>query len=352
MASRVECIDIAKGISISLVVFHHSQIHSALPNIIDSLSLFRMPLFFFLSGVFFSTRSRLSHFILKKAEALLKPYFFVLFILLVVSFLAKEDALIWQLKGIFYATGDTIEWTPMWFLPHLFLLYLMAYCLVRYGKLCSLRLPTTLILLISFFSVGAWGLDAFWYTPMVIFGGSVLLPGLPFSLDIAPITVAYFILGYIFRNRVVSFRPNVFYVLLSIAGFFTVALFTSAHIDFNHRLLVNPIASCLGSLCGIYMALCLSILLAKSACLRSTFTRLGASSLYILIFHFFILIHLHHFVVSLFPFSDYVVLFSIIEVSLAILASLTIKTLIEKNSYLEIFFKPVKARSLDQHAKS
>jgi len=51
MNNRVEHIDIAKGISIILVALFHSKLKLFAPDIINSMGLFRLPLFFFLSGV-------------------------------------------------------------------------------------------------------------------------------------------------------------------------------------------------------------------------------------------------------------------------------------------------------------
>ncbi|WP_081365719.1 acyltransferase family protein [Alteromonas mediterranea] len=50
---RAKHIDIAKGISITLVVLLHSQLAPYIYFITEPLSLVRMPLFFFLSGFFF-----------------------------------------------------------------------------------------------------------------------------------------------------------------------------------------------------------------------------------------------------------------------------------------------------------
>ncbi|MEW8495846.1 MAG: acyltransferase family protein, partial [Candidatus Thiodiazotropha taylori] len=54
MGVRVKHVDIAKGISITLVAMFHTKLRIFVPDIVDPLSLFRLPLFFFLSGIFFS----------------------------------------------------------------------------------------------------------------------------------------------------------------------------------------------------------------------------------------------------------------------------------------------------------
>ena len=66
MNRRIELIDIAKGISIILVAFAHSKLRPYLPELNNALSLFRMPLFFFLSGIFFSAAINPDIFLIKK----------------------------------------------------------------------------------------------------------------------------------------------------------------------------------------------------------------------------------------------------------------------------------------------
>lgn len=75
---RAVTIDIAKGISIALVALNHSAIPEDQIAVTDNFNLFRLPLFFFLSGIFFSSYASTGKFLLKKSDALLKPYFIVL----------------------------------------------------------------------------------------------------------------------------------------------------------------------------------------------------------------------------------------------------------------------------------
>ena len=164
MNGRVKHIDIAKGISIFLVALYHSgPIYGALAHsklsfsfnaVVEPMSLFRLPLFFFLSGVFFTWAVRPKIFLVKKSEALLKPYFSVLLLLFSISIAFGSDALLWQLAGIIYGNGDTIRWVPLWFLPHLFSVYLFTYVLFRFFKFYQLPLGLMVIVLLIFVSIG------------------------------------------------------------------------------------------------------------------------------------------------------------------------------------------------------
>ena len=77
-SARIEYIDMAKGFCILLVVFAH--IHPDLTRyawgvFFDS---FRMPLYFFLSGIFFKRYSGIGEFCLKKINNLIVPLLFFL----------------------------------------------------------------------------------------------------------------------------------------------------------------------------------------------------------------------------------------------------------------------------------
>ena len=71
-------IDIAKGITIVGVAFQHSHLENFLPGLNHFLGLFRMPLFFFLSGIFFNEAIHFRDLVLSKTDSLLKPYFLTL----------------------------------------------------------------------------------------------------------------------------------------------------------------------------------------------------------------------------------------------------------------------------------
>lgn len=86
MNSRIEWIDLAKGMCIILVVIHHvicygSGMDYELKSFFNS---FRMPLYFILSGLFFKPYT-LMEFLRKKVNKLLIPYLFF-FLTLCVGF--------------------------------------------------------------------------------------------------------------------------------------------------------------------------------------------------------------------------------------------------------------------------
>ena len=113
--SRIEYIDLAKGICILLVVLDHISGYGYFSDgdypMNDIFEQTRMPLYFILSGLFFKDYAGgIREFLLRKANRILIPYlFFMLF------YRASAKAL-WLLFGV--SIGDV--WAPLWFLLCLF----------------------------------------------------------------------------------------------------------------------------------------------------------------------------------------------------------------------------------------
>lgn len=132
---RVEYIDLIKGIAIILVVAGHCSL--PLPeHMRNMLQHARMPLFVFLSGLFFSTcGDSFKRLLVKKVSKLMVPYvtFRLLFILLLPF--TNEYFGIGMLKSIVYKfihEGDIYNINhPLWFLKLLFVLPLLAFCVER-----------------------------------------------------------------------------------------------------------------------------------------------------------------------------------------------------------------------------
>ena len=348
MNNRIVHIDIAKGISILLVAMFHSNLKVFVPEIIEPMSLFRMPLFFFLSGVFFSYSISPSEFMIKKSEALLKPYFAVLILLWFISVFSQSEHIAWELKGIFYGNGDTLIWTPMWFLTHLFAVYCFVYVLFRFVKFNTLPGYVKSILLFISLLVGALTIDVFWYREIIIFGREFKLPGLPFSIDIIFITSVFFISGHLLRDKIVNFYPNVVYVTLSVFMFLYILFFSDAHTDLNKRIYVDPIAATLGAICGIYMVMFVSWLLGKYKISRIVFASLGSASLYILIFHSFIGSRSYNYISAGVVGNDALIVLAAVAVILSVSLPLVIKKIALRNDYVALFFLPFKSNKLLQ----
>jgi len=74
---RIAYIDLAKGFCICLVVFYHIKGFLGCNYLLDSFfSFFRLPLYFFLSGLFFKDYGSFRNFSIKKLNRLLVPFLF------------------------------------------------------------------------------------------------------------------------------------------------------------------------------------------------------------------------------------------------------------------------------------
>lgn len=348
MASRVQHIDIAKGLSISLVVIFHSKLTYFFPGIIEPTSLFRMPLFFFLSGVFFSWSQPPKSFLIKKSEALLKPYYFVLLLLSFIHFIFDGRHLIWELKGIIYGNGLMLQWVPMWFLTHLFIVYCFSYFLYRYLRFYTFGVAPTAIILVIFMAVGIYGIDYFLHREISILYYEITLLGLPFSLDILLISIVYFILGRLLKDSIVNFTPLLPLVFLSLAAFVLTCHFTEAHIDLNKRIYNQPLFSTIGALTGIYIILSISYLLSKTRFAKLIPLLLGRSSLYILIFHWPIIGGSYGFLSSGVSSENVLLGLAFLSFALGISVPLVAKNIIERNDVLSLGFLPFSSNPLVQ----
>lgn len=201
-SARIEYIDMAKGFCILLVVFAH--IHPDLTRyawgvFFDS---FRMPLYFFLSGIFFKRYSGIGEFGLKKINNLIVPllFFYALTYL--------YDALSWgifRLNGTDTSAYERLSWwpfweivrtgssyhnSPLWFLTALFEVNLLYYALQLGFK--SWRLD-----------IAVWGLAV---------GGWLLAKEgivLPYYVGTALVALPFFHVGtWLKRGNLLPYSPR------------------------------------------------------------------------------------------------------------------------------------------------
>jgi len=344
--NRNQLIDVAKGISIILVALHHSQLaHNYFWHISLSLGLFRIPLFFFLSGVFFSASSRPKEFILKKTDALLKPYFVTLFFLLFVAILSNESNIGKQAAGILYGNGHTIRWVPMWFLTTLWSTYMVSYLLFHYTKLENQRILVKVFLALSLLFVGIYLVDKFWLLPVNIFGIEIQLPGLPFNFDLIILSMAFFVAGYFLNRSVKEFSPNTIAFIAAILIFVFISTSTEAAISFHRRLYNEPVFATLAAISGIYITLSISHTISRNQYMRSVFTAFGSGSLFVLIFHPSIGAKVYDLFSSL-THANSLLFVSILAFIASISIPLFIRKIMLRNEFLMLFYFPLKNNKL------
>src|SRR5690606_1335374 len=114
---RLPMIDVAKGIGILLIALGHNRIFSShYGDAANFLAAFRLPFFFFISGVIFSaTNRRVGSIALMRADAWLKPYLMALLAGGLLKVMVGKETVESVLLGIFYGTGFTLGWNVLWF---------------------------------------------------------------------------------------------------------------------------------------------------------------------------------------------------------------------------------------------
>ncbi len=136
--TRIEWIDIAKGIGILSVI----MVHAIIPNvniITTTLSSFTIPLFFIMAGLTYNAsrhRHNLRKFAKTRGRQFLIPYFIlqismiILFYLIpnaVDTYLTPNEVVFWFL----YGSGPPMQSTHLWFLPVLYFGFLLFAILDR-----------------------------------------------------------------------------------------------------------------------------------------------------------------------------------------------------------------------------
>ena len=255
---RLVWIDDAKAIGIFLVILAHTQIMS---NVVDWISVFRMPLFFFLSGCLFSFQ-RNPDFLLffkKRFRQIVIPYILInlityLFWLLVsrhYGISSAEEIVPWYspLKAILLCNGkEMIHNIPLWFLLCLFLVEIIYY--VVYKSLFKWQKWTVTFLFCIL------GYINYKYVPFV----------LPFSLGTAFVGIVFYDLGNEFINYIKTFSLPLslkFIVLIISVILVTYFSITNSRVYLYCNQYGNYISFLFAALCGICMMYIFTNILSK-----------------------------------------------------------------------------------------
>ena len=284
-------IDVTKGIGIIFVVFGHNWI-----TLHDKGELFRiifsfhMALFFFIAGIFIRPTELMSKFLTSKADSLLKPYFVVLGALglwrLGLEFAKTHYVSVERLEyfgGMFFASGPTIAWGHAWFLPHLFVSSLVAFLIIK-----ALRNSPAIwlqVIAVALIAAGGLSIREFWASEPETVMGFRTPVGLPWSIDLLPLTAGFILIGYAFSKSLQQFKFAFYPFLLAAALFFGLHYFFDETMDLMLRAYGQLAITTAQAFSAIYLCFGLAALLKRQKSLEVVFTYIGAGSLFILIFH-------------------------------------------------------------------
>ena len=147
-SNRIEWIDLAKGICIVLVVFHHVMVRTNLElPFSDALSSFRMPLYFILSGLFFKLYEGFEGFVKRKVNKLLIPFAFFLVTTSILPYwiINHGNSLVY----FFNEHNGPVYNFSIWFLLCLFEINIVFYLIQLVAGLVTKRYHTHLVIAVS-----------------------------------------------------------------------------------------------------------------------------------------------------------------------------------------------------------
>ncbi|MFZ6657462.1 acyltransferase family protein [Undibacterium sp. TJN19] len=353
MQARNATIDIGKGLGIILVVFGHNWIiahdHGELFRIVFS---FHMPLFFFLSGAVLHHDAAFRDYAVFKADALLKPYFIVLLVWGAFRILFAHVPWDTYLAGLLYGTGNTIEWVPLWYLPHLFLAMLAAWGILRIIDCFQSRQVIAWLLAALLLGVGIVAtqmvarLDgqAYEHLNHILANHQNNFPGLPWSADLLGISTAFILLGYLLRDKVMHFKPRLWILMLAALVFVALHILFDDTIDLNMRQYDSWWVSTAQAVAGIYLLLCMADALGHWPAGRRVFAYLGNSSLFIMIFHSWIEWKVFTLLGKLDPQASNDYLHAIVALFCGLLLPLLILEVVKRQTLLTKLLLPFRSR--------
>jgi fucose 4-O-acetylase-like acetyltransferase len=287
LAKRVEYVEIAKGIGIVLVVMGHNDFSLISPFAHKLIYSFHMPMFFFMSGMFFKPDVPFWSFLRNRFNRILKPFLAILLLIYFASISFSKVSLVMATRRLLkamYANGHYLDWVQLWFLPHLFAVGLFAYLffkVVKQGQIYKLRW----MILVLIYIAGIFTMKLFWPFEFNLLGKNLTLYGLPFSVDLALVSGFFFIFGYeLNRKQNDALFANPWTLLISGIILTLLVWYFPQRIDFNTRQFDSLIINTIEALLGIIFILTLSKQFERIGWLSSLFSYIGQASLIILIF--------------------------------------------------------------------
>jgi fucose 4-O-acetylase-like acetyltransferase len=249
MYKRVDWLDVGKGLGILLVMLGHADIPAPIKTYIYT---FHMPLFFFLSGYLFTHKKfpNVRAFLSKRTKSLILPYLcfsIVSYIWFVLLFnfgqVDYQHNLFIPLLGSLIATRKsfwTVQSGPLWFVNCILCTEMLFYFISKIGR-------TKKVMGISLIFISALGC---FYNKMV---GKPL----PWSIDVAMISVGFYGLGFLYKEyrekfeRYINFKAFLLLLIINIVTGYLNYFLSGERVDFYNSSLGNIFLFYLSALSGI-----------------------------------------------------------------------------------------------------
>lgn len=278
MGGRDISIDVCKGLGIILVVFGHLPIIGANLVGLDSFVYqFHVPLFFFLSGVFFKEDERIGTFFIKKVKGLYIPFLianvvFVLIDLFKAHFNTQVSNGFWlYLLRVFAGLDTSPLGSPSWFLIVLFraaLLYKLLDYFFRHNVIfCS-------IISILLFVLGLM-------LPDIAYVGPSLT------------AVLFYHLGHMYGKLnvklYISKIPSFGKISAVVLAFLVIWVISTAnHVDMRTNEYGQVYLFLMSSILGVLAIILFSMVIMYAKVISGWVCKIGKSTLWVLLLHLFI----------------------------------------------------------------
>ena len=161
----------------------------------DSLKIFRMPLYFMLSGLFFKSYENFKSFLVRKVNKLLIPFLFfyitssILFPIALQSVGLKVKNSVTGISSLWaFITPEHFTNMPIWFLLCLFIVNVIFYGFYLLSKRLSEKYSTIILIALTVTS-GVLGYTLSW-------GGN-----LPMFIDSSLSAMPFFLVGYLMKQK-------------------------------------------------------------------------------------------------------------------------------------------------------
>lgn len=287
--TRLNTLDIAKGIGIIFVVFAHVNYT---PSLLVLIYSFHMPLFFILAGMVFNREKypTFKDFIKRRWKTMIIPYLIFSALSMIYVFVSEKmfeaavdlsmEQYIDYFIQIFLAQGSKgVLDVPLWFVPCLLLVEIMYYFISKYNR-------KIVVVAVAVLTTTGWILES----GLLDFDNTIL----PWSLDSALFALSFYATGNIFSKPVITAIKNIkkdeskakicVVIICVMAVIWLPTTLINGKITLGSKILNNGFLLYLTGVTGTLIVLAISILLEKCKALiwlgRNTFCIMSVHYIY------------------------------------------------------------------------
>lgn len=276
--ARIEWIDVARGLSMLLILFAHAMDGGV---IISFLQLFLVSVFFVLSGMVWKQAPNTKTFLMGLLKGFVIPYFFAGVVSITIyqcagSLFGKESIGLGDcIRGLIYAnsrTGLMVWCRPLWFLPCLLVVRIL-WELISHIKKTVLQYVIVLLV---------------WAVGIVMYYTDARAWKLPWEFEVALHALPYFVIGAIIKRyfKILKRGEVKIWILLLVAavcfGICTLMLYLNGtEHSFQYNYYGCYPLYVIGALAGSGLVISVSMLIGKGKRLEF----IGQNSLILLLWH-------------------------------------------------------------------